>query len=127
MFGAPFAMDVCSVAVNGAVDSLWRTGLHTPAAPSGLGLMQLVGGGSGTALFPGAAALLAAGGILFLLLSAVLLLVLGIVLEAAVLFWLAVGAFAPLLVVWGMWSGGLESPAMRRIGTAVARTRASTP
>ena len=122
MCGAPFAMDVCSVAVNGAVDSLWRTVLHTPAAPSGLGLMQMVGGGSGASLFPGSAALAAAGGILFLALAAVLLLVLGVVLEAAVLFWLALGAFAPLLAVWGMWSGGPESPAMRRVGSAAART-----
>ena len=122
MFGAPFAMDVCSVAVNGAVDSLWRAVLHTPAAPSGLGLMQMVGGGTGTALFPVASVLSVAGGILFLIVAAVLLLILGIILEAAVLFWLAVGAFAPLLVVWGMWSGGLESPTMRRIGTATART-----
>jgi len=35
---------------------------------------------------------------------------------------LAVGAFAPLVALWAMWSGGPESPQMRRVGTAVVRT-----
>lgn len=42
--------------------------LHTPAAPSGLRLMQMVGGGTGQGLFAPAAGLSIAGVIIFLVL-----------------------------------------------------------
>ncbi len=124
MFLGPLAMDGLSLAANQAISGLWRTVLHTPAAPSGLRLMQMVTGGSGQSLFssPVSAVFSALGGVLFVLLAMVLLFVLGMMLEAAVLLWLCAGAFAPLLALWGTWAGGVESPQLRRIGTAVGRT-----
>ena len=122
MFLGPLAMDGASLATNQVISGLWRTVLHTPAAPSGLRLMQMVAGGSGTNLFASGGLLGLLGGILFALLAAVLLFVLGMLLEAAVLLWLCVGAFAPLLALWGTWGGGIDSPQLRRIGTAVGRT-----
>ena len=118
MFLGPLAMDGLSLATNRAISGLWRAVLHTPAAPSGLRLMQVVTGGSGSSLFasPVSAAFSALG------VAMVLLFVLGMMLEAAVLLWLCVGTFAPLLALWGTWQGGIESPQLRRIGTAVGRT-----
>jgi hypothetical protein len=122
MFGGPLAMDTLSVVTNAVIAELWRSVLNVPVTPSGLRLMQVVTGGSGGSLFPVGAALSIIGGILYILLSFLLLFVLGIMLEACVLIWLAVGAFAPLLVLWGMWNGGIDSPQMRRITVAVGRT-----
>lgn len=122
MFLGPLAMDGASLTTNQAISGLWRAVLHTPAAPSGLRLMQVVAGGSGASLFASGGLLGLLGGIVFALLAAVLLFVLGMLMEAAVLLWLCVGAFAPLLALWGTWGGGIDSPQLRRIGTAVGRT-----
>lgn len=122
--GAPVAMDAASLVTNGAVDGLWKTVLHVPAAPSGLALMQMVGGGSGTSLFPSGGALSFIGGILFLLLAALLLLAIGFLIAAVLLVWLALGAFAPLLALWGTWDGGVGSPRFESLKTVWGRTLA---
>lgn len=124
MFAGPVLMDGLSLGTNHAISGLWMTVLHTPAAPSGLRLMQMVAGGSGASLgtSPLSAGFSVLGGVLFVLLAMVLLFILGLLLGAAVLLWLCIGAFAPLLVLWGTWSGGIKSTQMHRIEVGVART-----